>query len=211
VRVDALGLEARATGEAPQDQEGAGAGEAAALRVEEELRAVPLVEVGAPVGEVAPERLDRVPADRDDALLVALAGAADEPSLEVDAGTVETDGFAHAEARAVEQFDQRPVAHHPGRRARGGLDQALGLRGRERAWELAPPTRKLERGGRAVGAQRRAGQSAEERAARPPRAGDRRGGEAGARAPRASARGSSCVAFDGGPPSQSPSARRSRR
>src|SRR4051812_22356392 len=52
VRVDALGLEARAAGEAAQDQEGARAGERAALRVEEELRSVPLVEVGAPVGEV---------------------------------------------------------------------------------------------------------------------------------------------------------------
>src|SRR6186997_2233743 len=101
VRVDALGLQARPAGEAAQDQEGARAGEGAALRVEEELRAVPLVEVGTPVGEVAPERLDRVPPDWDDALLVALAGAAHEPLLEVDAGAVETDGFAHAEARAV--------------------------------------------------------------------------------------------------------------
>ena len=86
VRVDALGLEAGPPGQAAQDQEGAGAGERAALGVEEELRPVALVEVGAPVREVAPQRLDRVPADRDDALLVALAGAADEPLLEVDAG-----------------------------------------------------------------------------------------------------------------------------
>jgi hypothetical protein len=50
VRVDALWLEAGTAGEAAQNQEGACAGEATALCVEEELRTVPLVEVGAPVG-----------------------------------------------------------------------------------------------------------------------------------------------------------------
>ena len=41
VRMDALGLEARSLGEAAQDQERAGAREAAAAGVQEELRAVP--------------------------------------------------------------------------------------------------------------------------------------------------------------------------
>src|SRR4051794_31995692 len=164
VWVDALGLEARAAGEAAQDQESACAGEAATLRVQEELRTVPPVEIGTPVSEVASERIDRVPADRDDALFVALAGATDEPLFQVDAGAVETDGFAHSEARAVEQLDQCPVAHHSGRRARGGLDQTLGLGGRERAWELAPTAWKLERGGRAVRACPEQDEMPEERA-----------------------------------------------
>ena len=47
VRVDALRLEAGLLGEAAQDQEGAGAGQRAALRVEEELGPVAAVEVGA--------------------------------------------------------------------------------------------------------------------------------------------------------------------
>ena len=47
----------------------------AALRVQEELRPVAAVEVRAAAREVAAERLDGVAADRDDALLVALADA----------------------------------------------------------------------------------------------------------------------------------------
>ena len=65
VRVDALRLEACATREAAQDQEGAGACEGAALCVQEELGPVSLVEIGPPVREVAAERLNRVPSDRD--------------------------------------------------------------------------------------------------------------------------------------------------
>src|SRR4029079_16545734 len=140
------------------------AGEGATLCVQEELRPVPLVAIGAPVREVAAERLDRVAPDRDDALLIALAGATDESLLEVDARAVETDGFAHAEPRAVEQLDQGPVAHHAGGRAGSRLDQPLGLRRRERARELAPPSRKLERGGRAVGARAEQDEVLEERA-----------------------------------------------
>src|SRR5580765_484947 len=164
VRVDALRVEARTAGEAAQDQKSARAGEGATLCVQEELRAVPLVEIGAPVREVAAERLDRVAPDRNDALLVALAGATNESLLEVDAGSVETDGFAHAEPRAVEQLDQGPVAHHAGGRAGSRLDQPLSLRRRERARELAPPARKLERGGRAVGARAEQDEVLEERA-----------------------------------------------
>src|SRR6185312_14628377 len=156
--------EARTAGEAAQDQKGARAGEGATLCVQEELRPVPLVEIGAPVREVAAERLDRVAPDRDDALLVAFTGATDESLLEVDARAVKTDGLAHAEPCAVEQLDQRPVAHHAGRRAGSRLDQPLGLRRRERARELAPPARKLERGGWAVGARAEQDEVLEERA-----------------------------------------------
>ena len=50
VRVDALGLEPGLRGEAPQDQERAGAGQAAALGVEEQLGPVAAVEVRAAAG-----------------------------------------------------------------------------------------------------------------------------------------------------------------
>ena len=45
MRMDARGIEPGLLGPAPQDQEGAGAGERPALRVEEELGTVPAVEV----------------------------------------------------------------------------------------------------------------------------------------------------------------------
>jgi hypothetical protein len=52
VGVDTLRLEACFRGEPAQDQENAGAGEAAALRVQEELRAMATVEKRAPAREV---------------------------------------------------------------------------------------------------------------------------------------------------------------
>ena len=49
------------------------------------------VEVRPAVGEVAAKRLGRLPSDRDDALLAALADRADEPLVEVDAALLEPD------------------------------------------------------------------------------------------------------------------------
>ena len=83
--MDALRIEARLRGQPAQDEERAGAGQRAALGVQEELRPVPAVEVRPAAGEVAAQRLDRLAPERDDPLLVALADAADEPVLEVDA------------------------------------------------------------------------------------------------------------------------------
>src|SRR5690349_3085888 len=105
--MDALRLQARLRGEPPEDQEGARAGERAALGVQEQIGPVPAVEVRAAAAQVAPQRLDRRAPDRDDALLPALAGAADEPAVEVDAALLEPDRLADAEARAVEQLDKR--------------------------------------------------------------------------------------------------------
>src|SRR5438046_3235083 len=75
VRVHARRLEPGGRGEAAQDQEGAGAGQAAALRVEKQLGSMALVEVGPATGEVAAQRLDGFAADRHDPLLRALAEA----------------------------------------------------------------------------------------------------------------------------------------
>ena len=104
----------------------------AALGVEEQLRPVAAVEERPAAGEVAAQRLGRLAADRDDALLRALADAADEPPLEVDGGALEADRLADAQAGAVEQLDEGAVAERARRRAGGGLDQPLGLAGRER-------------------------------------------------------------------------------
>src|SRR4051794_28072285 len=91
VRGDTLGLEARDLRETPEDEEGAGACERAALRVEEELGAVAPVEVRPSAGEIAAKRIDGFPPDGDDALLRALSDRAHEPSLEIDAGALEPD------------------------------------------------------------------------------------------------------------------------
>jgi len=89
-------IETGPLGQAAQDEEGARAGQAAALCVEEELRPVPAVEKGATAGEVAPDGLDALTAERDDPLLVTLAEAANGPVLEVDPTPVEADGLADA-------------------------------------------------------------------------------------------------------------------
>ena len=145
-------VEAGLGGEAPQDQERSGAGERAALRVQEELGPVARVEVRAAAGEVAPQRLDGRASERDDALLVALAGDADEAVVEVDARLVEADRLGDAEAGAVEQLDQRPVAQRARRRAGRGLDQPLDLAGRQRARQGARPPRQRQRRRRVVAA-----------------------------------------------------------
>ena len=139
VRVDALGLEPGHGGEPAQDEERPRARERAAPRVEEELGPVALVEIRASVREVPAERVDGLASDRDDAFLRALAESPDEPVLEVDRGAVEPDRLAHAQARAVEELDERAVAQRPRRRAGRRVDQALRLARRQRPRQRASP------------------------------------------------------------------------
>src|SRR5919197_4248819 len=152
VGMDPLRLQARARREPPQDEERSRARERSALRVEEELRQVAPVEERPPAREVAAERLGRLPPDRDDPLLVALAEAADEPVLEVDAAALERDRLRDAQARAVEELGERAVAKVARLRAGGRLDEPLGLRRRERAREPPRPAGQGELGGGVVGA-----------------------------------------------------------
>src|SRR5258707_8903327 len=138
--------------EAALDEKGARARERPAARIEEELGAVALVEIRPPARQVAPQRLDGFASHRHDALLRALADAADDALLEIDARLVEADGLADAQACAVEELDERLVAERARRRSRGGVDQPLGLAGRKRARQGAPPPRQGDLGGGVVAA-----------------------------------------------------------
>src|SRR5215203_4396613 len=177
VRVDTLRVEARLPGQLAEDQEGARARQRAAARVQEQLRPVPCVEERPTAREVAAQSVGAGPAERDDALLAALADAADEPPLEVDAALLEPDRLADAEAGAVEQLDERGVAERARRRAGGGVDQALRLGGGERPRQRPRPARQLDRRRRVVRARAEQLLVAEERPNRGRAPGDRRRGE----------------------------------
>src|SRR5918999_927889 len=125
MRMDASGLEPGFAGQPAEDEESAGAGERAALCVQEELGAPAAVEVRAPAGEVAPDGVGGLTPERNDALLVSLAETADESVFEVDAAAVERDGLADAKPGAVQELDQRAVAERARRHALSGFDQAL--------------------------------------------------------------------------------------
>ena len=137
----------------------------------------PVEERPAPA-EVAAERVGGATPQRDDPFLAALADRAHEPLLEVDAAALEPDGLAHAEPGAVQQLDERSVAQVARGRARGGLDQALGLARRERSRQAAGALGRGDVRSRILlgGSDQHA--MAEERARRGEPAGDRRGGKA---------------------------------
>lgn len=171
-------LQAGLLGDPAQDQECPGAGERAALGVEEELRAMAAVEVGPTAREVAAEGVGGGASDRDDPLLVPLADAADDPLVEVDPGPIEPDRLADAQTRAVQELDQRGVSERSRRRSGGGVDQPLRLARRERAGERAAAARRLDLRRGVVRARAEQDLVGEEGARRrdPPR--DRRRGEA---------------------------------
>src|SRR5215208_7196002 len=109
VRMDALRFQTCGRGEPSQDQEGAGASEPAALRVQEELRSVLRVEERPASGQVALEGLRGLPADRHDPLLRSLADAANQARVEVDARLLHPHGFADAQAGAIEELNERTI------------------------------------------------------------------------------------------------------
>src|SRR5688572_33040657 len=84
MRVHALRFQARLLGQSAQDQKRSGAGERPTAGVQEELRTVAPVEVRATHRDVAAQRVDGGPAERDEPLLRALAERAHEPFLEID-------------------------------------------------------------------------------------------------------------------------------
>ena len=130
--------------------EGARTGERPALRVQEDLRPVALVQVRPPAREVAPERLDGLAPDRDDPLLRALAEGPHDAVVEVDGATLE----AHRlDTRSPAPYSSSTSARSRRSRGatRGRLDEPLGLGGRQRPREAAGAARRGERGGRVLG------------------------------------------------------------
>ena len=123
------GIQTRLRGEAPEDEEGAGPGQRAALRVEEKLRAVPAIEERPAPGEVAAHGLYAFASERDDPLLVTLAEAANNAVVQVDPAAVEPHGLADPEPGSVEEFDEGAVAKRSWSRPVRRLDQALYLAG----------------------------------------------------------------------------------
>src|SRR5205807_4433181 len=91
-----------------------------------------------------PERVGALTADRHDPLLRALADAADEPAVEIDAASVERHGLRYAEARAVQELGERTVAEVTRLRARSRVDQAFGFSRRERPGQLSPAAGEVE-------------------------------------------------------------------
>ncbi len=67
------------------------------------------VEVRAAAREIASKSRHRRTADRDDALLAALADHAHEPSVQIDAGLVQPHGLRDTQSGAIEQLDERLV------------------------------------------------------------------------------------------------------
>src|SRR6266566_1943546 len=122
VRMDSFRFEPGLGRQVAQDQEGAGASEPAAFRVEEELGPVPRVQERASPSQVTPQCLCGLPADRDDSLLRALADAANDACVEVDARLLKAHGLADPQAGAVQQLDESAVTQ----RARAARQVELG-------------------------------------------------------------------------------------
>ena len=104
-------LEPGPVGQLAQDQERAGAGERAAAGVEEEVGPVAPVEVRPAEREVAAHGLGGRPAERDEALLAALAEHAHDALVEVDGRLRRARRLGDAEPGAVQELDERAVAH----------------------------------------------------------------------------------------------------
>jgi hypothetical protein len=120
-------IEPRLRGQAPEDEEGAGPGQRAALRVEEKLRAVSAIQERPSPGEVPAHRLDPFAPERDDPLLVPLAEAPNDAAVQVDPATVESHGFADPEPGPIEELDEGAVAKRSWSRPVRRVDQALDL------------------------------------------------------------------------------------
>ncbi len=141
VRVHTTWLEAGPVGQLAEDEERAGARECPAARVQEQLRAVPTIEVRTAECEVAANGFGGRPPERHEALLATLAEHAHDSLLDRDAALLEPGRLRHTEACAVEELHERAIAEGARRRSDRGVDEPLGLGRRERAWQRARPAR----------------------------------------------------------------------
>src|SRR6267142_6424153 len=117
VRMNSFRLQPGRGRELAEDQEGACAREPAALRIEEELRAVPHVQERASPSQVTAQGLRGLSPDRHDPLLRAFADAANDARVEVDTRLLQADCFADPQARAVKELDECAVAQGARRRS----------------------------------------------------------------------------------------------
>ena len=124
-------LKPRHGSEPAQDHERARAGQATTPCVQEQLGTMPTGEMGASSRQVAPECFDRLPANRNDPLLVALSGNPHKTVIEIDAVLRQAHRLGHPQAGAVEQLDKRTVAKRARRDASGRSNQPFGLARRE--------------------------------------------------------------------------------
>ncbi len=131
VGMHAARLEACAVGELSEDQERACASQRAAADVEEQLRPVAAVEMWAAEREISTNGLRSRTPEGDEALFISLPEDADDPLLEGDATLLESDRLGHAQAGAVQELDESPIAQRARAGAGSGVYEALGLRGRE--------------------------------------------------------------------------------
>jgi hypothetical protein len=131
VRMHTARLEPGSVCELAEDQEGTGAGERPTAGVQEELGPIAAIEVRSAEREVAAHGLGGWTAERNEALLAALAEHPHDPVLQRDAVLLEPDGLGDPEAGAVEELHESPVAQRARRRSGGGVDETLGLSRRE--------------------------------------------------------------------------------
>ena len=146
VGVNALRVESGLLSEPAQDEERACARERSALGVQEQVRSVAPIQVRPPAGEVAPQCIRGLPAERNDALLVPLAHAAHEAVVQVDASALEPDSLADAEARPVKKLDERAIAKRARRGPVRGADEAFDLGRGQSSRQSRASSRKLDLG-----------------------------------------------------------------
>ncbi len=134
----------------------------------------PRTSSGRPRAQIALDRPARLPAERHDPLLRALAVRADEAAADVDVAELEPDRLRGPQAAAVHDLEQRAVAKLDRIRAPRAVEQPRHLGLAEHVWELAALRRRVEGRRRVVGDQLLAAQVAVERAQAGGLAADRR-------------------------------------
>ena len=139
-------LDAGPAGRLAEDREDHDAREAAAAVVEEE-RLLP-GPCAAPHLEVAVDPLPGRRTDRDESLLVALAGDADVTLAEEEVPDAERGELRDAQAARVEHLEHRGVADLLGGRSVHGGDDAVDLPGREHVGQVPPELRRQDEFGR---------------------------------------------------------------
>lgn len=94
-----------------------------------------VIDPGTTIGEIMLNRIDRGPADRDNAFLHPLAQHADAADLHVEVANLELTELGRTQAARVEKFDDREVAQIERRFRIGGLQQLIDLGATQHLWQ----------------------------------------------------------------------------